>query len=742
MALDMRRTCPLLLLFFATCLLLGGCGLLFGDAAQELADAGGTRMPAGQGERIPYVLAIEVAGTGAAPGAAAGSAGTDAGTPGVLMGGSDGAPPPAGAARDDDSAGPPPAVEGAGDGDAADAGGPAARDGSVESADAPQAPATKKNTSPLSDKMRALSQLEQLRNEPPDSLLGLERRARGDVETAVKLLHSQGYYEGTASFSLDSAASPVRVRLILTPGPRYVLGRASVRYEPRPLVPAALKHGKRRAPYSGLGALWGDEAREATPPPRFPERLRGLRSGAPVTADEMLEAVEKLPEQLRRRGYPLAQVSSQRYFLDREARTLNAEIVVDTGPPALLGEIVVEGNREVSGSYIRERAPWKAGTEPWNESRVQDYVDELRGLGLFSMVRQRVIKDLPPPRGDGMVVLPVRLVVREGPPRSVSAAVRYETDSGIGVEGEWEHRNLLGNGEKLVVSLPITPEKQGLRASFEKPAFLDRDQKLVGEASLLQEFTDAYDRRGLRVGAGVERQLSPYWWVGLGGFSDSGTLTEEDRTNEPYSFAGPHLRIVRDSRNNKISPKRGSVLDVNARPIFGYYDDFFTALGTEVEGMFYYAPFRKGPRKGIIDDKLVLAARLRGGSMAGASMSNLPSTLRYYAGGAGSVRGYSYQAIGPRDKDDDPRGGRSYQIVNLEARYKITDEIGIVPFLDGGMVYEDPLPRIIGDMRWGAGLGLRYYTPIGPVRLDVATPLNPVDGDPPLQLYISIGQSF
>ena len=175
-------------------------------------------------------------------------------------------------------------------------------------------------------------------------------------------------------------------------------------------------------------------------------------------------------------------MSSQRYFLDRAARTLNAEIVVDTGPPALLGEIVVEGNKDVSTTYIRDRAPWKAGTEPWNESRVQDYVDELRGLGLFSM----------------------ELVVREGPPRSVSAAARYETDSGIGVEGEWEHRNFFGNGEKLVVSLPITPEKQGLKASFEKPAFLDRDQKLVGEASLLQEITDAYDRRGLRVGADVE----------------------------------------------------------------------------------------------------------------------------------------------------------------------------------------------------------------------------------------------
>ena len=261
--------------------------------------------------------------------------------------------------------------------------------------------------------MRALSQLEQLRSDPPDSLLGLERRARGDVETAVKLLHSQGYYDGTATFRMDSTTKPVTVRLHLTPGPRYVLGRASVRYEPAPVVPAALKHGKRRAPYSGLGPCGATRPAKRPRPPRFPDTLRGVTPGEAVTADQMLEAVEKLPERLRRRGYPLAQVSSQRYFLDRAARTLNAEIVVDTGPPALLGGIVVEGNKDVSATHPRAR-PWKAGTEPWDESRVQDYVDELRGLGLFSMVRQRTIRDVPPPRKDGMVVLPVRLVVREG----------------------------------------------------------------------------------------------------------------------------------------------------------------------------------------------------------------------------------------------------------------------------------------------------------------------------------------
>ena len=195
----------------------------------------------------------------------------------------------------------------------------------------------------------------------------------------------------------------------------------------------------------------------------------------------------------------------------------------------------------------------------------------------------------------------------------------------------------------------------------------------------------------------------------------------------------------RDTRNNVLNPSEGTQLAVNVKPYTGFYGESFTVFSGTVAASGYYAPFRKD---GKPDDKLVLAGRVEAGMLTGAGLHGIPAALRYYAGGAGSVRGYAYQSLGPRDTSDDPLGGRSYQLVNLEARYKITDDVGIVPFLDGGMVYRDELPQIIGDMNWGAGLGLRYYTPIGPVRLDVGVPLQPIDGDPPVQIYVSIGQAF
>lgn len=586
----------------------------------------------------------------------------------------------------------------------------------------------------LADKMKAASQLAQLAKEPPDSMLALERRARADTETGVKLLHSQGYYDGKAAFSLDESATPLRVTLVLTPGPRYVLGRAVVRYAPAPAVPGAFKD---RVKVTGF---WGLE-RENLPPPSFPGSVPGVEIGKPVTADAMLAAVEALPEQLRREGYPLAKVAEARYSLNREARQLNADIVLDPGPPALMGRIRVQGAKEVNAAYLQRLAPWTPGEQPWDSAMLDDYADTLRGLGLFASVAAKPdVKALGESgREDGVAVLPADISVTEAAFRSISGSARYDTDTGLGVEGVWEHRNLFHNGEKLTLTAPIATEIQGLKAAFEKPAFLEREQRLLASASALREDTSAYLKTAANASVGIDRRLARQWWGGLSLFAEGGSLKDNENEAKPYGVFSPRANLRRDSRNNVLNPSSGSEIEIKLHPFTGYYEEGFNVLAGTVEASFYYAPFRK---KGLPDDTLILAARVEGGAMSGAPLRSIPSSMRYYAGGAGSVRGYAYQALGPRDSEDDPLGGRSYQIVNLEARFKVSEHIGIVPFLDGGMVYKDEFPKIIGDMDWGAGLGLRYYTPIGPVRLDVAMPLRQIEGDPPVQVYISIGQSF
>lgn len=591
----------------------------------------------------------------------------------------------------------------------------------------------------LKGKMKDSSQLVQLEKEPPDSVLALERRAREDQATAVKLLQSQCYYDGQASFEIDDRKKPALVTLRLVAGPQYTVGRADVHYEPEPVIPEAFEHR-----YREIG-FWGLE-KEKLPPPSFPTSVPGIEIGKPVVADRMLAAVASIPDELHKNGYPLARVEKSVYTLDKPKRNLNADVTVDPGPPVVMGDINISGDKTVSQEYLRRLVPWQRGREPWDDKLLEDYANNLRSLGLFNRVEAAPDKaDLSKKAtGDyeGAVILPANITLVEGPQRSVSFSARYDSDTGFGVEGTWEHRNLFGNGEKLYLDAPISQEERGLKAHFEKPAFLDRDQRLLLDGAALWEDTDAYERQYVRGSAGIDRKLARNWWGGLSLYAEGGNLKDNEHDERAYMVVSPQGGLRYDGRNNRLNPSSGMEMELKLKPFSGYYEEQFGAFAGTLMAAGYYAPLGR-KNDGKIDDTIVLAARVEGGGMPGASsLQSIPASLRYFTGGAGSVRGYSYQAIGPRDDEGDPLGGRSYQVVNLEARFMVAENIGIVPFLDGGMVYKDEMPHIFGDMDWGTGLGFRYYTPIGPVRLDVATPLHVIDDDPRIQFYISIGQSF
>lgn len=587
----------------------------------------------------------------------------------------------------------------------------------------------------LAGKMEGLSQLEALEKEPPDSLLGLERRARQDQETAVKLMQSECYYDGQAAFNIDDSAKPARVTLILTPGPRFAVGMAKVVYEPTPEVPQAFLNRTR------VTGFWGLE-KERLPSPSFPKEIPGVTIGEPIVAKAMLDAVDKIPMQLQKRGYPLAKITKSLYTLDKPAKKLNAVITIDPGPPAYMGAVHIKGAGNVNESYLKRLVPWTPGEEPWDDALLQDYTNSLRATGLFRQVEGRPdIKSLDAD-GKEIAVLPIGIELAEGPQHSVSASARWDSDTGFGVEGTWEHRNLFHNGEKLTLDVPISQEEMGIKAHFEKPAFIDRQQRLLADMHILRENTDAYQQTSVKGELGINRRLARQWSGGVSLLAEGGYLKDNEHEEKPYAVISPRAGLRYDGRNNPMNPSKGSMLQLNLKPFGGYYEEDFSAFAGTLTAAAWYSPLGRKP-DGAIDDTVVLAGRAEIGAMPGAtSLRSIPASLRYFTGGAGSVRGYTYQSIGPRDSEGDPLGGRSYQVVNLETRFMVAENIGIVPFLDGGMVYEEEYPHIFGDMDWGAGLGLRYYTPIGPVRLDVATPLNPIDGDPPLQVYISIGQSF
>lgn len=587
------------------------------------------------------------------------------------------------------------------------------KDTGSSAADASRAP-DKDDDLNLVEGMEKVSQLVSLKETPPDGALGLELRAQKDVETAIKFLASQGYYDGRVTMEMTGQdTEKARVVITLHTGRRYVVGDISILYEPEPrILPEVAKYKR---------ILFGNWI------PR-------VRKGRPVVAERILEGVRNIPTRMHNHGYPDARVVEEFYYLDRAKRTLNILVEVNPGAPAYMAMPDFTGKSDVNHAYLKRIVHWDPGT-PWDARRLDRYLSHLRRTGLFHTVnlKEGTALDAYP---DGYK--PVEIEVEDARHRSVGGMVRYDTDTGFGAELHWEHRNVFGNGEKFSATAPYTSTDRGVEFEFLKPAFLARGQILRANAEAMDETTDAYDRRGVMGRAGIMKFWNRQWMTVGGLFADTGQLKNNERDLSPYTIYGLDLRVRRDTRNNRQNPTSGLDAELKLSPMAGRYSGDFTAVGGELAVSGFWAPFKW--RSGRPKDKLVFAGRVGLGAITGSELDNIPSTYRFYMGGMDTVRGYGYQQIGPMDADGDPVGGRSYQMVNLESRFKITDSLGLVAFLDGGQLYTSEFPEFDTDMDWGAGMGVRYFTPVGPVRLDVAFPLKEVD--PPVQFYISIGQSF
>ena len=552
----------------------------------------------------------------------------------------------------------------------------------------------------LQEAVRGVSILDRLRTEPPTDRLGLERRILTDQTEATKVLHSQGYYDGTVTSAINDAAQPLLVTLIVNPGPVYHVGAMSIRYS-NPV------DAWESAPTSLTGT--------------------GLQPGQEARAADILGAADAGTDGLRDHGYPFGRLQSEHYIVDHSTRTLDAELEYDPGPYATMGRVVAVGSENVDPDYFDRMRIWKEGA-PWSESVLAAYQQFLTSQGLF---RSILIKPSDEASGDRREVV---VDVADGPQRRVSAGLRYDTDRGTGVQAVWEHRNILGSGERFRAETQWWKDMQEARATFRRPGFLRRDMDFIAEGWMRNEFTEAFDQTAAWAGAGVDRRFWQIWMASVRGTVEGGTLSSRRAARSEYFMVGLPISLRRDSTNNLLDPTTGSRINVTLAPHMGTFHGAFTATLARFDGSAYYD---------LSDDgRYVLAGRLTAGGVI-MDGEAVPSSLLFYSGGGGSVRGYAYQSLGPLDEQGDPLGGKSVLEASAEMRVKLSDTIGVVPFVDAGNVYDDTWPEFSEmDLRWAAGLGVRYFTAIGPIRFDVAVPLNKRRDDAPWQVYISIGQSF
>lgn len=606
--------------------------------------------------------------------------------------------------------------------------------------------------SDLDSTAKATSQLQALRKSAPVNPFGLIARARGDVDRLLIVLQSFGYYAGSVVITINGLgldapdlgntlrALPkgidAHIKIALTPGPLFHLGRIDIE-----------------------GAL----------PAGMPGKL-GLSSGAPAVASDVLDGGSRLQTALQDNGYAFAKVAVPVAYEDPQKRVLNLTFHVTAGPKVRVGEIRFEGLEKVHESVVRRRLLLHSG-DPYDAAKVEKAREDLLGLGVFSTVSIELAS-----APDNLGRVPITFRMTERPRHTVGLTGGYSSDLGGSGGVTWGNHNVFGNAEELDLSATMinlggtatTGLGYDTTAKYILPDFGGRDQSLQFALSGLKQDLQAYDQTAESAGVTFSRKLSSVWSYNVGVSGERETDIQEGATFY-YTLVSLPLSILYDSTDLSsplTDPTHGTRGALNLTPTRSFGQGIqptatFTITQANVSHYLDLSGLLGKP-----PGRTVLAMRVMAGVALGAGEFSLPPDQRFYAGGSGTVRGYRYQAVGPQFVNDyNPVGGTSMNAVNLELRQRIGANFGAVLFADGGGVSEGLNPFTITRHCYstqttpptptsasieqhsdascvGVGVGIRYYTPIGPIRLDFAMPTVRRADDDRFEVYIGLGQAF
>jgi len=553
----------------------------------------------------------------------------------------------------------------------------------------------------LHDTLEGISDTVALRQErPPMTLPLLRRRAERDIPRFLKALKAEGYYGAHVTLDIHVEAEPTSVVFEVEVGSAYLLKAVEIE------------------------TAGEEEAFQAKLPTA---QELGLSLGEAGRARAILNGQERLLHFLKTEGFPFPQMVERKVTVNHGEHSVAVVFRIEPGPAARFGPTEIRGLKSLDEHLLRNKILWQEG-DRYNAELVAEVQKSLNRTGLFAMVRV-----VPEETLEAVGRLPITITVAERRHRSVGAGISYKTDEELGVKMSWEHRNLFHGGERLTLSAHFSDFTRAAEGTFREPHFRRREQSLVVNSRLAEDCPDAYTSRSLRSEVIIERDLGKDMTGSAGlGFKTSRVeqLDEEDTFNLLFLLLG----FNRDTSDEPLDPRQGGRLAIQLAPYYDTEDKDFAFLKGQID-LSRYMELLASP-------SLVLAGRVAVGAMTGASFEEVPADKRFYAGGGGSIRGYPYQSVGPLE-DGEPIGGRSLLEISTELRLKVTDRIGLVSFLDGGSAYEDSSPDVGDHVRWGAGLGLRYFTPIGPFRFDVAVPLDKrSDVDDDFQIYVSLQHAF
>jgi translocation and assembly module TamA len=561
--------------------------------------------------------------------------------------------------------------------------------------------------------LKQTASLVSLQKKLPPAPFALIGRAQADEAQFLTVLHSLGYDGGSVSITIAGQAlndptlldtlsqapgtPPVIVQVTPNKGPLYHIGLVS------------------------LGAL----------PAGFTPAL-ALRSGEPARAAPILAVTDDLKNRLQNDGYAFATVSAPVAIADGQGNNLDISYSVVAGPRVDIGAIEFAGLKRTDPDWLRRHIELTPG-QRYSNTAISAARDSLLETGVFASVTP------VPQRGPGGEV-PILFRVQEQKLHAVTIGGSYATDVGFTISSSWENRNVFGHAETLTFTAAAsglggsgtTAPGYDLKGVFVKPDYYRPGQALTLSVEGQKESLNAYSRTALLLNAAISRPLSPHLTLGYGlGFVSEAVKQEDVGRN--YVLLQAPVSLAYNTTDNVLEPTKGINASLEVTPTKPVVGDSGVFLITQAVAATYLSLERNA--------RGVLALRALLGSIQGASQFQVPPDQRFYAGGSSTIRGYAYQKVGPLFPDEIPEGGNAIDTATIEFRQRVYGNFGIVTFADAGQVSAGSAP-FAGTLVEGAGLGARYYTGIGPIRVDFAKPLKYTHGSGAFQLYIGLGEAF
>ena len=531
---------------------------------------------------------------------------------------------------------------------------------------------------------------------PYPTMAAIRRAGRADIDPLTKALQAGGYYAADVRFELsiaEGAEGQAEAIFYIEPGPKFRIDDHRVVYSDQQAT-------ARPQTFDALGVSVTENS-----------------EGAALKANQ-----DNFVAALWRNGYPSARSVGRYADANLAAGAAGAVYTFESGPRAVFGEPEITGAERTDEAYLRKLMTWAPG-EQYDKEKLLTYRDRLATTGIFDSI------DVAPGAPDESGVARVLVDVSERKRRTIGAGLSFSTAEGPGARLFFEYRNLFGAGETARVELEGTEVQQRVNFNINKP-MPTLPGSVFGDLSFINETTDSYDARTVEISGGFSK-----FWLGDrletrgGGGFETSKIRQDGNEERTYLFSLP-LAAIWDTEEDPLKLEKGVRASFIVTPYTG--TDTFTQAELNARSRVNFGA----------DNRFTIAGRTRLGATFGSSLTDLPVNKRYFSGGGASVRGYDFQAVGPLDPDGDPIGGRSVIEAALEARAKVTKNIQLAAFIDAGAVTADSIPDVTGDYLTGVGGGVRYSTPIGPVRLDVAFPLEKRETDRAVQFYISLGQAF